>query len=91
MGGGAVHVAAFGVTVTVAAAELCNNCPVGSDGMLFIVWGVLGGREIEVSDLGCDLSNYFERRRVHVWAGSSWDKWSGVDDNLLCDKSGKGQ
>ena len=41
MGGGGVHVAAFGVTATMAT-ELGNDCSIDCDGMLFIVWNVLG-------------------------------------------------
>ena len=41
MGGGGVHVAAFGVTATMAT-ELGNDCAIDCDGMLFIVWNVLG-------------------------------------------------
>ena len=57
MGGGGVHVAAFGVTVTVAAG-LGDDCAIDSDGMLCIVWDVLGCWKIQVSDLGSDLGNY---------------------------------
>ena len=45
MGGGGVHVAAFGVTATVAA-ELGDDCAIDSDGILCIVWDVLGSRKI---------------------------------------------